>query len=111
VPPIPAPQLVHITCAGLFTRAAQFPQKLRAALGGKPQDVHATAPAFIAIPQFVQRPPYEGVNDISISSNPPSASAEAPPDAISEVAPHFLKSLGADTQFSRATENETVGYS
>jgi hypothetical protein len=45
---------VHITCAGLFTLAAQFPQKFRADRGGSPQETQAIAVEFIVVPQFVQ---------------------------------------------------------
>ncbi len=94
---------MQIDCAGLFTLAAQLPQKLRAACCTNPQEVQAAAPGFIRIPQFVQRLPYEGVNDISISSNPPSTSLEAPTEAISTVATDFSDYLGVGTQISVTT--------
>jgi hypothetical protein len=91
---------VHITWAGLFTRAAQLAQKFLAERGGNPQEMHATAVGFIMVPQLVQYPPNDGVNDMSNSSRSPCTKEQAPKEGISAAGHGAVESLGADTQIS-----------
>ena len=91
---------MHITWAGLFTRAAQFAQKFLAERGENPHEVHAIAVGLIMVPQLVQYPPNDGVNDMSNSSRSPCTKKQAPRKGISAAGHDAVESLGAATQIS-----------